>query len=154
MDHRPWAGGGPAGDTRPPWQARAAASCHIRLTPERARWSMEPAPPAPPTETTFYDDLRAISPPLADTGVGTLPLFKGPAGRVSLMRFAAGEGMAEHVSPHAAVLQVVEGRLRVRVLESLYELVPGGWLAIAPGDTHALDAPEPATLLLTLLVGP
>ncbi len=115
---------------------------------------MEPAPPAPPTETTFYDDLRAISPPLADTGVGTLPLFKGPAGRVSLMRFAAGEGMAEHVSPHAAVLQVVEGRLRVRVLESLYELIPGGWLAIAPGDTHALDAPEPATLLLTLLVGP
>lgn len=114
---------------------------------------METTPPAPPTETTFHEDLAALALPLTETGVGTLPLFKGPAGRVSLMRFAAGEGMVEHVSPHAAVLQVVEGRLRVRVLERPYFLTPGAWLAIAPGDTHALEAVEPTTLLLTLLVG-
>ncbi|CAN5762174.1 hypothetical protein BH23DEI1_BH23DEI1_10330 [soil metagenome] len=104
-----------------------------------------------PTTTTFHPTLLDLLPQTVEHGVPTQALFSAPGGKVSLFRFDAGKGMAEHTSTHAVTLHVIEGSLTVRVEEERYELDRGAFLAVPATLPHALEARTPALVLLTLL---
>ncbi len=70
---------------------------------------------------------------------------------VTVFAFDAGEQLTEHQAKQAAVVQVMEGRLRFTVDGEELDLAPGSWLHMAPGAPHSLRAIEPTVMLLTLV---
>lgn len=73
--------------------------------------------------------------------------------RLVLFAFDAGQELTEHRSASAAIVQVVSGRLKFTASGESHDLQTGGWLYMAPGEDHALEAIEPTLMLLTLLRG-
>jgi quercetin dioxygenase-like cupin family protein len=70
---------------------------------------------------------------------------------VTVFGFGAGEGLSDHQTSRAAVVQVLSGRLRFTVDDEELDLRPGIWLYMSPGTAHALEATEPTVMLLSLL---
>jgi len=78
-------------------------------------------------------------------------VHRGDGLGVTVFGFDAGEGLTEHESTRAAVVQVVSGRLRFTVDGEQLDLGPGSWLHMAPGAPHSLLADERTVMLLTLI---
>ncbi|MEO6857736.1 MAG: cupin domain-containing protein [Solirubrobacteraceae bacterium] len=78
-------------------------------------------------------------------------IHKDDALNVTVFGFDTGEGLTEHQSSRAAVVQVLSGQLRFTIDGEEVDLVPGHWLHMEPGAPHALKAVEPTVMLLTLL---
>ena len=70
---------------------------------------------------------------------------------VTVFGFDAGEGLTEHTASRAAIVQVLEGRLRFIVDGEEHDAGPGFWLHMKAGSPHALEAVEPTLMLLTLI---
>lgn len=81
-------------------------------------------------------------------------LFRSKAGVVTVFAFAEGEGLTEHSSPHDALVQLLEGSVRISIGEEEH-LVPAGGLLHLPAEIpHALHGGGPFKLLLTILKSP
>lgn len=77
--------------------------------------------------------------------------------RVVLIAIRAGAHIAEHVAQATAAIQVVSGRVRIRLPrlarqheDRFEELSPGRLLAIERGLAHTVEALEDSALLVTL----
>jgi quercetin dioxygenase-like cupin family protein len=70
---------------------------------------------------------------------------------VSVFAFDSGEGLSEHTASRPAIVQVLRGRLTLRVDDEDLEMTPGSWLVMETGTPHALTASEPTVMLLTML---
>ena len=80
-------------------------------------------------------------------------LAKNPAGTVTLFAFDAGQGLSEHSAPFDALVQVIEGDLDL-VIGGHDVNVGSGEIVLMPANIpHALTAPNPAKMLLTMLRG-
>lgn len=98
-------------------------------------------------EVLKLSDLATPTP----QGVASRILAKNTGGSVTLFAFGAGQGLAEHTAPFDAIVQVLEGTITLTI---------GGQGAVAPAGTvvrlpanipHAVHAPEPARMILTML---
>jgi quercetin dioxygenase-like cupin family protein len=69
---------------------------------------------------------------------------------VILFLFEAGGHLKEHRAEGSVTIQVLEGTLVVGAGGGQHELGQGRMVALAPGTMHAVQAPEPATMLLTV----
>jgi quercetin dioxygenase-like cupin family protein len=78
-------------------------------------------------------------------------VHRGDGMNVTVFGFDSGEELTEHQSGHAAVVQVMSGRLRFTIDGEQLELGPGSWLQMAAGTPHSLIASEPTVMLLTLV---
>lgn len=78
-------------------------------------------------------------------------LHRSAGGVVTLFAFAEGEGLTEHTNPNDAIVQIVEGSLRIRVGETERELAEGDVLHMPPSVPHTLHGGPPFKMLLTLL---
>jgi quercetin dioxygenase-like cupin family protein len=77
--------------------------------------------------------------------------------RVVLIAIRAGAHIAEHVAQATAAIQVVSGRVRIRLPrlarqreDRFEELLPGRLLAMEGGLAHSVEALEDSALLVTL----
>jgi len=70
---------------------------------------------------------------------------------VTVFGFDAGQELTEHRSGRAALVQVVDGRLRFIADGDAHDAGPGFWLHMDPDTPHALVALEPTIMLLTLV---
>ncbi len=77
--------------------------------------------------------------------------------RVVLIAIRAGAHIAEHVAQATAAIQVVSGRVRIRLPrlarqheDRFEELLPGRLLAMERGLAHSVEALEDSALLVTL----
>jgi len=78
-------------------------------------------------------------------------LAKSGGGNVTLFAFDQGQGLSEHAAPFDALVQVVDGSLDVTI-GGIEVRVSAGEIVRMPADVpHALAAPEPARMLLTML---
>jgi quercetin dioxygenase-like cupin family protein len=71
--------------------------------------------------------------------------------KVLLFAFAAGSGLAEHVAPLPAIIQILEGAGAIIVGDETIVAEPGTWIRIDPSLRHSVQAESPMLLLLTLL---
>lgn len=71
--------------------------------------------------------------------------------KVILFAFAAGSGLAEHVTPLPAIIQVIEGEATLTVRNETVNGKPGTWIQTAPRTPHRVLAEAPLIMLLTLL---
>jgi quercetin dioxygenase-like cupin family protein len=70
-----------------------------------------------------------------------------------LTHLHTGGNLQEHAAPGAATVQVLDGRVRVRIGDETLDVPSGRLIAFDSGVRHSVEAVEDSTLLLTL-VGP
>lgn len=98
--------------------------------------------------------------PLADLvtptphGIASRILLKNGGGSLTLFAFDAGQGLAEHTAPFDAIVQVLDGRLLLTIGGVEATATPGTVVRMPAGIPHAVDAPEPSRMLLTMLREP
>jgi quercetin dioxygenase-like cupin family protein len=69
---------------------------------------------------------------------------------VILFSFAAGGGLAEHVAPFDATIQIISGTAALSVGEESVEGKPGTWIQMVAKTPHSIKAASPVVMLLAL----
>jgi len=103
-----------------------------------------------PAEALQLSDL--ITPTVH--GIASRILSKTAGGSLTLFAFAAGQGLAEHTAPFDALVMVLDGRLTLTIGGAAVSATPGTVVRMTANVPHAVDAPEPSRMLLTMLREP
>lgn len=82
---------------------------------------------------------------------GSVTLVKQSGMTIVLTHLHAGSALEEHAARGAASVQVLDGRISVKIKDETFELLSGRLIAFDSGVGHSVEALEDATLLLTLV---
>ena len=104
----------------------------------------------PPAETLHLQSL--VTP--TEQGIASRILAKTPAANLTLFAFDAGQGLTEHTSPFEALVMVLAGALVLTIGGQPVRATPGTIVRMPANVPHAVDAPEPARMLLIMLREP
>lgn len=86
-----------------------------------------------------------------EQGIASRVLAKNTGGNVTLFAFDRGQGLTEHTSPFEALVMVLEGSLTLTIGGSPVRATPGTIVRMLANVPHAVEAPEPARMLLVML---
>ena len=78
-------------------------------------------------------------------------VLQAEGARVVLFSFDAGQVLTEHTAVVPALLQVLDGHLRITADGRTVDLHPGGLVHLAARLPHAVEAVEASRLQLTML---
>ncbi len=106
--------------------------------------------PPPQLPSSQALELQALISP-TEHGIASRVLAKATGGNLTLFAFDAGQGLTEHTSPFDALVMVLEGVLRLSIAGAPVRALPGTIVRLPAGVPHAVDAPEPARMLLIML---
>lgn len=106
-----------------------------------------PTPSLPAAQALVLHDLVTPTP----HGIASRMLAKTTGGNVTLFSFDEGQALTSHTSAHDALVLVLEGRLDLTVDTVSVAAVPGTVVRLPANVPHAVDAPEPARMLLIML---
>lgn len=104
-------------------------------------------PTITPAEALALQSL--ISP--TEHGIASRVLARTTGGNVTLFAFDAGQGLTEHTSPYDALVLVLEGAFVLTIGGEPVRATPGQIVRMPATVPHAVDAPEPARMLLIML---
>ena len=91
---------------------------------------------------------------LQEGSVVSRTLVKKATGTVTLFAFDEGEGLSEHSTPHDALVQILEGTATISVGDDTHQVEAGEVLLLPANIPHALRAPVPFKMLLTMIREP
>jgi quercetin dioxygenase-like cupin family protein len=78
-------------------------------------------------------------------------LLDKPAGSLTLFAFDKGQRLSEHTSPYDALVQIIEGTAEL-IIGGRKITADAGQIVIMPaGIPHAVNAPVPFKMLLTMI---
>ena len=106
-----------------------------------------------PTETLASDRSHALAGliTVAEGAIVSRVLASSGGGNVTLFAFDGGQGLSEHTAPFDALVQVIDGGLEITIGGNVLK-ARRGEVVLMPADIpHALQAPEPTRMLLTML---
>lgn len=101
----------------------------------------------PPAEALTLQSL--VTP--TEQGIASRVLAKNSGGNLTLFAFDAGQGLTEHTSPFEAMVMVLEGALTLTIGGSPVRATPGTIVRMPASVPHAVEASEPARMLLVML---
>lgn len=84
-------------------------------------------------------------------GIASRILAKTAGGNVTLFAFDGGQGLTDHTSPFDALAIVLQGTLAISVGETQLQAIAGTLVRLPANVSHALEATEPARMLLVML---
>lgn len=87
-----------------------------------------------------------------EQGIASRVVARTTAGNITLFAFDAGQGLTEHSSPFDALVMVLEGALTLTIAGKPVRAIPGTIVRMPADVPHAVDAPEPARMLLIMLM--
>lgn len=90
-----------------------------------------------------------LQPPMS--GKQSIMLADNAHAKVVAFAFAAGDGLAEHLAPLPAIIQIISGEATLTVGEETVTGKPGTWFQMAAKTPHSIEAKTPLVMLLTLL---
>ncbi len=90
--------------------------------------------------------IDEIQPP--ESGKTSVALVDDEKAKVMVFAFAAGSGLAEHVAPFPAIIQIVQGNAALTVGDESVAGQPGTWIQMARGTPHSIQAETPVVTLL------
>lgn len=90
-----------------------------------------------------------LSPP--ETGKESVVVADDENAKIVLFAFAAGDGLAEHVAPLPAIIQIIKGEAELTVGDEDVAGKPGTWIQMEAKTPHSIKATTPVVMLLTLL---
>ena len=73
---------------------------------------------------------------------------------MTLFAFAQGEGLTEHMSPHEATVQLLEGEALITIAGEPHTVRAGEMLHLPASVPHALHGEHAFKMLLTILKQP
>jgi quercetin dioxygenase-like cupin family protein len=87
-------------------------------------------------------------------GIASRVLSKNSGGSLTLFAFDAGQGLSQHTAPFDAMVFVLDGTLTLTI-GGIEVVAAAGTIVRMPASVpHAVEAPEPARMLLTMLREP
>lgn len=86
-----------------------------------------------------------------DQGIASRVLAKMDGCNVTLFAFDAGQELSEHTAPFDALVLVLEGSLTLTIGGTPVRAIPGTIVRMPANIPHAVDALEPARMLLIML---
>jgi quercetin dioxygenase-like cupin family protein len=89
--------------------------------------------------------------PTPESGKQSLVLIDNDKTKVLLFSFASGAGLAEHVAPFEATIQIISGMALLTVGPESVDGKPGTWIQMAAKTPHSIKAESNVVMLLTLL---
>ncbi len=89
--------------------------------------------------------------PIPAEGKQSVVLTDNTRTKVILFSFAAGGGLAEHVAPFEATIQIISGTAMLTVGDEAVEGKPGTWIQMAARTPHSIKAETPVVMLLMLV---
>ncbi|MBL7861673.1 MAG: cupin domain-containing protein [Cyclobacteriaceae bacterium] len=78
-------------------------------------------------------------------------IVKKPSGNITLFAFDKGEGLAEHSSPHDALVQVLDGQVEITMSGMAHHLQAGQCILLPANIPHALKATGQFKMMLTMI---
>jgi quercetin dioxygenase-like cupin family protein len=87
----------------------------------------------------------------AEGSVVSKTIVKKPAGNITLFAFDKGEGLAEHSSPHDALVQMLDGKAEITIGGAPYNLQAGQNIVLPASIPHSLKAVEKFKMMLTMI---
>jgi len=99
------------------------------------------------TEIINFTDSIAYSP----NAVVSKQIIKKETGNVTLFAFDKGEGLSEHTAPFDALVQVLDGQVKITLNGKPYVLCVGQSIIMPAGVPHALKALAQFKMLLTMI---
>lgn len=102
-------------------------------------------------EETFqiHQLVEDLQPP--ESGKRSKVLVDNAEAKVMLFAFAPQAGLAEHVAPLPAIIQIITGEAELTIEGENVAGKPGTWIRMAPKIPHSIKAKTPVVMLLTLL---
>src|SRR5262245_32041785 len=88
-------------------------------------------------------DLIAV----VESGTGSKTLLNQAAFKQVLFAMDAGQELSQHRAPYLALVQVLDGRLRMHVSAETHTLGPMSWLLMPPDAPHDVHAELPTRFL-------
>jgi quercetin dioxygenase-like cupin family protein len=101
----------------------------------------------PPGEALVIHSL--ITP--TEQGIASRVLARTAGGSLTLFAFDAGQELSEHTAPFDALVLVLEGTLTLTIGGARVRATPGTIVRMPAHISHAVEAPEPARMLLMML---
>ena len=86
-----------------------------------------------------------------ESGKQSIVLNDTPKTKVILFSFAAGAGLAEHVAPFDATIQIISGTAAFILAKEAVAGKPGTWIQMVAKTPHSIKAETPVVMLLTLV---
>jgi len=86
-----------------------------------------------------------------DDSVVSREILRKPAGTVTIFAFDAGQGLSEHTAPFDALVQVLEGEAEILIAGKPRRLGPGDLILLPAQQPHAVKAPRPFKMMLTMI---
>lgn len=84
-------------------------------------------------------------------GIVSRRIIQKQAGNVTLFAFDQGQELSEHSAPYDALVQVLEGQVRILINKVPYELTEGQSIIMPAGIPHAVQAMSQFKMLLTMV---
>lgn len=78
-------------------------------------------------------------------------LINRPGGTVTLFAFDQDQGLSEHTAPFDAMVEVLEGKVEVKISGQPYVIAAGEFIIMPANEPHALKALEPFKMLLIMI---
>jgi quercetin dioxygenase-like cupin family protein len=103
--------------------------------------------PLPADRASALTDLVGVS----EGAIVSRVLASAEGGNVTLFSFDRGQGLSEHIAPFDALVQVVDGEVELTIGDAEVTVRTGEVVLMPAGVPHALAAPEPSRMLLTML---
>ena len=94
----------------------------------------------------FHSDLE-----YQDGGIVSRILLKRPTGSVTAFAFDESQELSEHTCPYDALLHVIEGEAEVAIAGRWRQVGAGQMIVLPANVSHAVKAPQPFKMLLTML---
>lgn len=87
----------------------------------------------------------------ASSSIVSKSVIKKPAGNISLFAFDKGEGLAEHSSPHEALVQILDGIAKIVIGGNPITVCVGESIILPANIPHSLQAEERFKMMLTMI---
>lgn len=87
----------------------------------------------------------------ADQSVVSKTIVKKPTGNITLFAFDKGEGLAEHSSPHEALVQLLDGKAEITIGGNPNMLETGQCIILPADIPHAIKAVERFKMMLVMI---
>jgi len=78
-------------------------------------------------------------------------ILEKKSGTVTLFAFDQGQGLSEHTAPFDALVQVLDGEVKIKISGQPYNLKQGEIIIMPANEPHALTAVKSFKMLLTMI---
>ncbi len=102
---------------------------------------------------TFKTFVPVESIAYAEKSVVSKTILKKSTGNITLFAFDKGEGLAEHTTPHEALVQILDGKGEISIGGNPHHLQTGQCIVLPANIPHSVKASEKFKMMLTMIKG-